>query len=87
MLIQISNYIFLGSLALLVLTLLVKGLGRRGIQGYRADPNSGATTNLQLQHDHREVIQQQDSLLKSIFKSYFIWISIFGIITAVVITL
>ncbi|RED66322.1 hypothetical protein DFP95_101821 [Cohnella lupini] len=84
---QISNYLFLGSLALLIITLFVKGIGRRGMTGYSADPYSGSTTDLQFENDHRKVIQGQDKLIKNIFKSYFIWISIIGIATSIVITL
>jgi hypothetical protein len=84
---QISNYLFLGSIALFIITLIVKGLGRRGMTGYSADPYSGSTTDLQLEHDHREVIRGQDTLLKNIFKSYFIWISLIGIATSILITL
>ncbi|QGQ96413.1 hypothetical protein EHS13_16745 [Paenibacillus psychroresistens] len=86
-LIQLSNYLFLGSVALLILTLIIKGIGRRGMTGYNADPYSGSTTDLQLEHNHREVIQGQDTLMKNIFKSYFIWISLIGIVTSIVITL
>ncbi|MBW7452478.1 hypothetical protein ACFOLF_26370 [Paenibacillus sepulcri] len=82
---QLSNYLFLGSTALLILTLLIKGLGRRGMSG--TDPYSGSTTDIQLEHNHREVIQTQDNLMKAILKSYLVWISIIGIATSIIITM
>ncbi|RED55067.1 hypothetical protein [Cohnella lupini] len=81
---QISDYLFLGSLGLLIVTLFVKG---RGMLGYMVD-ESGATTDLQLkEHNHLEVTKNQDTFVRTIFKSYFVWISIIGMITAILITL
>ena len=81
---QISDYLFLGSLGLLVVTLFVKG---RGMLGYMVD-ESGATTDLQLKaHNHLEVIETQHAFMRTIFKSYFVWISIIGMITAILISL
>lgn len=78
MIIQISNVLFMGSLGLLVITLIFKGLFRRGFTGFRVDENAGSTTDLHLNHDHKEVIATQDSLLNNILKSSLVWISILG---------
>jgi hypothetical protein len=88
MLRQISDYLFMGSLILLIITCLVYGLGRpRGMTNFvNTDMPSGATTDLQMEHNHNEVMGRQDSVLVRILKSYIIWIAIIGIIVSIVLS-
>jgi hypothetical protein len=88
MLRQISDYLFMGSLILLIITCLVYGLGRpRGMTNF-VDSNmpSGATTDLQMEHNHKELMDRQDSIWVRILKSYLIWIAIIGIIVSIVLS-
>lgn len=86
MLLQISNVLFLCSLALLIGTLIYKGFGRRGtVKFYDQNMPNGSYTSLQLKHDHLGTIQSQESFMKSIVKSYLVWLSIAGIAVSYVI--
>jgi hypothetical protein len=92
---QISDYLFMGSLILLIFTLFSKGFGNRGTIYYGETENGAlAASKLQMQHKHdqREVFKQQDKvfssgILKSILKSIFFWISISGILISIIITI
>jgi hypothetical protein len=87
MLRQISDYLFMGSLILLIITLLLYGAGRRGMTySVHTDMPSGATTDLQMEHNHKEVINRQDSMLRRILKSYLFWIAIIGIVVSIVLS-
>jgi hypothetical protein len=77
---QISDYLFMGSLILLIVTLLLKGLGSAG-----ASNNSG-NIDLQLLQDHKNDMEKQDNIINQIFKSVFVWISIVGIIISIVLS-
>ncbi|WP_221469277.1 hypothetical protein [Cohnella nanjingensis] len=55
--------------------------------GYQSNESSGPATDLQIQHNHAEVLRQQDSLMKRLFKTLFIWISLAGIAISIVMTL
>lgn len=87
MLIQISNYLFMGSLLLLNFTCIANGAMSQGFTGVK-DPGSasGAVTDLNMEHDHKQLFQFQDSLVGRILKSYFFWISVSGSIISVVIS-
>lgn len=92
---QTSDYLFMGSLILLIFTLFSKGFGNRGTIYYGDTVNGSAAANeLQMQHKHDqgEVFKNQDkvfvgNILKSILKSVFFWISICGIFTSSIITI
>lgn len=77
---QISDYLFMGSLILLIVTFLFRGLGSTGAS------NSLGNIDLQMQQNHRNDLEKQDSIITRIFKSYFIWISIAGIVTSIVLS-
>ncbi|CAN7717461.1 hypothetical protein LJR153_005961 [Paenibacillus sp. LjRoot153] len=77
---QISDYLFMGSLILLVVTLLFKGLGSTGAS------NASGNIDLQMQQNHRSDLVKQDSIISRIYKSYFVWISIAGIVISIVIS-
>jgi hypothetical protein len=77
---QISDYLFMGSLILLIVTLLLKGLGSTG-----ASNNSG-NIDLQMLQDHKIDMEKQDNIISKIFKSVFVWISIAGIIISIILS-
>ncbi|TXK74143.1 hypothetical protein [Paenibacillus sp. N3.4] len=74
---QISDYLFMGSLFLLIITLLFKGVGSRGAS------NPSGNIDLQMQQNHRNDLKKQDTIIKSILKSYFVWISTVGILISI----
>jgi hypothetical protein len=91
---QISDYLFMGSLILLIFTLFSKGFGNRGTIYYGETDGALAASKLQMHHKHdqREVFKHQDKvfssgMLKSILKSVFFWISISGILISIIITI
>jgi hypothetical protein len=87
MLIQFSNYLFLASLALLMVTLVYEGLGRKGtVKFQNVDNPSGAYTDLQMKHAHTETMKSQNSFLSNILRSYLVWLSIVGIVVSIIIT-
>ncbi len=77
---QLSDYLFMGSIILLILTLLFKGVGSKG--------SSNATGNIDLaiHENHGNDLKSQDSIFKSIFKSVFVWISILGILLSILLS-
>jgi hypothetical protein len=77
---QISDYLFMGSLILLIVTLLLKGLGSTG-----ASNNSG-NIDLQMLQNHKKDMEKQDNIISQIFKSVFVWISIAGIIISIILS-
>ncbi|OCT11336.1 hypothetical protein A8709_06595 [Paenibacillus pectinilyticus] len=77
---QISDYLFMGSLIVLVVTLLFKGLGSMGAS------NATGNLDLQMQQNHKSDLVKQDSIISKIYKSYFVWISITGIVISIVIS-
>lgn len=77
---QVSDYLFMGSLILLIVTLLFKGLGSTGAS------NALGNIDLQMQQNHKNDLIKQDMIISRIFKSYFVWISIAGIIISIVLS-
>ncbi|MBP1965665.1 hypothetical protein [Paenibacillus aceris] len=77
---QISDYLFMGSLILFIVTLLFKGLGSTG------SSNPLGNIDLQMQQNHKNDLEKQDSIISRVFKSYLVWISITGIVISIVIT-
>lgn len=88
MLIQISNYLFMGSLLLLIITFIAKGTLSQGFTGLitRLDGSSGSATDLIMEDKRKSVFQFQDSIVGRIVKSYLFWISVSGIIISIVIS-
>ncbi|WP_261302503.1 hypothetical protein [Paenibacillus andongensis] len=87
MLIQISNYLFMGSLLLLIVTCIAKGALSQGFTSVTGLGGiSGSATDLNMEHDQKKQFHFQDSLLGRIVKSYFFWISVLGIIISVIIS-
>lgn len=77
----------MGSLILLVIVVLLNALGGRGMTNYGSVFNaSGSTTDLQMQHDHEEVIKRQDKIWRRLLRSYLFWIALAGIIVSVIIS-
>lgn len=86
---QFSDYLFIGSMILLVGTLIFKGLGVQEVSRYDVNNNSipsGSITDLQLMQSHSEIIKKQNSFLDNIIRSYLVWTAIVGIIIAIIIT-
>ncbi|MBD0384757.1 hypothetical protein [Paenibacillus sedimenti] len=77
---QISDYLFMGSLILLILTLLLKGIGSTGAS------NAFGNIDLQMQQNHNNDLEKQDTIISKIFKSVFVWISITGIIISIILS-
>jgi hypothetical protein len=77
---QISDYLFMGSLILLIVTLLLKGLGSTGASNYSGN------IDLQMLQDHNKDMKKQDNIISKIFKSVFVWISIAGIIISIILS-
>lgn len=87
MLRQISDYLFMGSLILLVLTFVIYGFGIRGMVNSNSSRiPSGSITDIQLEHDHNKTVDFQNRVLVRILKSYLFWISVAGILTSIVIS-
>ncbi len=87
MLLQISNYLFTGSLLLLIVTCIAKGALSQGFTSVTGlGGASGSVTDLNMEHNQKKHFQFQDSLFGRIVKSYFFWISVFGIIISMVIS-
>ncbi|MBD0379858.1 hypothetical protein [Paenibacillus sedimenti] len=84
MLSQVSDYLFMGSLVLLIITFFLHGAGIRGFTDTGA--GSGAATDLNMEHEHQKLMQRQDSLLSRMIRSYFFWIAIAGILVSVVLS-
>jgi hypothetical protein len=83
---QISDYLFLGSLAFLIITFLIFFLGRGGANNSDIMSASGAITDFQLKHDHKETIRRQDNKLVKLLKSYLFWIPIIGITVSIILS-
>ena len=85
--IAISNYLFMISLGLLILSFVLSGVGRRGMTNHDnvGDP-SGSITDLQMEHDHKKVVEAQNSLMSKVIRSYLFWISLMGIIVSMLIS-
>jgi hypothetical protein len=77
---QNSDYLFMGSLILLVVTLLLKGLGSSGAS------NAYGNIDIQMQQDHKKDLEKQDNIICRIFKSVFVWIPIAGIIISIILS-
>jgi hypothetical protein len=88
MLRQISDYLFMGSLILLVIAFILYGPGKRGTTAVQMnnDGFNGAITDLQMAQNHKEITTRQDSMLGRILKSYLFWIGIIGIIVSIVLS-
>ncbi|MDD9265574.1 hypothetical protein ACFPES_00870 [Paenibacillus sp. GCM10023248] len=61
---QVSDYLFMGSMILLILTLLFKGLGSTG------HSNPLGNIDLQMQQNHKNDLEKQDFIISRILKSY-----------------
>lgn len=77
---QISDYLFMASILLLILTLLFKGVGSKG------SSNAMGNIDLAMQENHGNALKSQDSIIKNIFKSVFVWISILGILVSILLS-
>ncbi|KQX51603.1 MULTISPECIES: hypothetical protein [unclassified Paenibacillus] len=85
--IQISNYLFMGSLLLLIVTFIAKGASSQGFTSLTGlGGTSGSATDLTMEHNQKKHFQFQDSLVGRIVKSYLFWISITGILISIVIS-
>lgn len=87
MAITISNYLFIGSLILLVITVIYKGAISRGVMTRGDLEADGSVTDLHINHDHKKSLRVQDLALLRIVNSYLFWISIAGILLSIVISL
>gem|GEM_PF-3580101 len=80
MLRQISDYLFMGSLTLLIITCFLQGVGLRGFTNMsNTDTMPGAATDLNMEHNHQDLMESQDTFLRRILRSYLFWLSIIGI--------
>ncbi|NOU90218.1 hypothetical protein GC102_31400 [Paenibacillus sp. LMG 31460] len=94
MLQQISDYVFMGSLGLFVITVIIYFSGSGGESNYINAANTtgvqaitGSTlTDLQMNHDHKKMANPQQYRVKKLLKSYLFWISVTGLIASVVLT-
>ncbi|OPH56574.1 hypothetical protein BC351_26880 [Paenibacillus ferrarius] len=87
MLREVSNYLFMGSLVLLLITCVAKGMLSQGFTKVTGlDGIHGAVTDLNMEHSPKKLFKLQDSSVGRIVKSYFFWISILGILASVVIS-
>jgi hypothetical protein len=77
---QISDYLFMGSIILLVVTLLFKGVGSKG------SSNAMGNIDLAMHENHGNDLKSQDSIIRSIFKSVFVWISILGLLISILLS-
>ncbi|MCR8643786.1 hypothetical protein NV379_14110 [Paenibacillus sp. N1-5-1-14] len=77
MITHISNYLFIISGAVLILALIVKGAFSVGASRNRVKPNL-AELDHEMSKDHQEVIEEDQTILKSIFKSYLMWAGAIG---------
>ncbi|MBA2937242.1 hypothetical protein HZF08_02910 [Paenibacillus sp. CGMCC 1.16610] len=83
MLKQISDYLFMGSLLILLISIFVV-TGSRGMTN--SSNATGATTDLQMDHDHKKIMEKQDTMLSKLLKSYLFWIPIVGIIVSIILS-
>ncbi|MDU0204751.1 MULTISPECIES: hypothetical protein [Paenibacillus] len=84
---QISDYLFMGSLIFLVITFMIFFLGSGGMTSYRNVSNdTGALTDLQMNHDHKKMLEKQNNGLVRLLKSYLFWIPVTGIIVSIVLS-
>lgn len=80
----LSDYLFMFSLLLLILSLFLNGVGRRGSGRQPEIENpSGNITDLQIEHDHPSVLDHQSPLFGRLLHSYLFWISLFGILVSI----
>ncbi|MEC0232555.1 hypothetical protein [Paenibacillus alba] len=87
MLQQISDYVFMGSLGLLVLSLMLFSPGSGGRSNYINTWNAtGAVTDLQRNHDHTKMAAAQHKGLVGLLKSYLFWIPVAGMIASVILS-
>ncbi|NOU98548.1 hypothetical protein [Paenibacillus planticolens] len=87
MLQQISDYVFMGSLGLLVISLIVFPFGSEGRSNYINTWNStGALTDLQRNHDHAKMVTAQHNWIVGLLKSYMFWIPVVGMISSVILS-
>lgn len=47
---------------------------------------SGAATDLQMEHNHKKIIDRQDTIFGRLLRSYLFWISVAGIIVSIVLS-
>lgn len=83
MLQQTSDYLFMGSLIFLVITVLLFSSGSNYFNTWNA---TGAATDLQMNHDHKKMVNAQHSRLVKLLKSYLLWIPVAGMIASVVLS-
>ncbi|MDR6550779.1 hypothetical protein [Paenibacillus qinlingensis] len=83
MLEQISDYLFMGSLIFLVITVFLFSSGSNFFNTWNT---TGAATDLQMNHDHTKMVNAQHSRLVKLFKSYLFWIPVTGMIASVVLS-
>lgn len=62
-------------------------LGSGGMTSYRNVSNdTGALTDLQMNHDHKKMLEKQNNGLVRLLKSYLFWIPVTGIIVSIVLS-
>ena len=83
MLRQSSDYLFMGSLLILLISIFV-ATGSRGMTN--SSNATGDTTDLQMDHDHKKIMEKQDTMLSKLLKSYLFWIPIVGIIVSIILS-
>ncbi|MGO4499725.1 hypothetical protein AB4114_27930 [Paenibacillus sp. 2RAB27] len=84
---QASDYLFMGSLIFLVISVLIFFVGSGGMSSYNNVSNAtGALTDLQMNHDHKKMLDTQNNRLVRLFKSYLFWIPVAGIIVSIVLS-
>lgn len=87
MLQQISDYLFLGSLIFMVITVMIFYSGSGGESNYINAVNAtGALTDLQMNHDHKKMVNTQHNRLVRLLKSYLFWIPVAGMLASVVLS-
>jgi hypothetical protein len=94
MLQQISDYVFMGSLGFLVITVMIFFSGSGGESNYINAANStgvqaitGSTlTDLQMNHDHTKMANTPPYRIKKLLRSYLFWIPVTGMIVSVVLS-
>jgi hypothetical protein len=81
---QLSDYLFMGSLILLIVTFVFKGFLSNGFSGVS---RSVEQINIDLHmEEHNKNIARQDSFIPKILKSIPFWISIAGILASILIS-
>ncbi|MCM3270543.1 hypothetical protein [Paenibacillus elgii] len=74
----VSDYLFMASLLMLILSFVGGGWRYTGVSAY--------TTDLHMQHDPAKEFKRQDNAVKRYFKSKLFWIAAAGIVISVILS-